>query len=136
MSAHTPQPAATLGVIAAEAGGALLGGIVGGVTGFLIVSLLFASAGLGMGLLTLQVYGVIIGFGVGAGAGVALVGRWLGQASRLEPAIAMLGGVIGGVALIVAARVVPLRLDLFFLPIYAAVLAIGGAVLGFNLRRR
>lgn len=133
MNARTPQSIAALGVIAAEAGGALLGGIVGGVIGFLIVSFLFAGAGLGMGLLTLQVYGVIIGFGMGAGAGVALIGRWLGQANRLG--LAMLGGVIGGVALIVATRVMPLHLDLLLLPVYAAVLAIGGAVLGFNLRR-
>jgi len=59
-----PPPLALL----AELLGAIVGGFVFALLLALVVSLIFANAGLGMGLLTLQVYAGIIGFGVGAGS--------------------------------------------------------------------
>jgi hypothetical protein len=113
---------------------AIIGGIAGGIAGFLLVSLVFGGADLGMGLLALQIYGVIAGFGAGAGAGTALAGRWRRQRGSLW--LAILGGVAGGVLMAVLHRFLALRLDFFFLPVYAALLAVAGALAGYHLRRR
>jgi hypothetical protein len=90
-------------------------------------------ADLGMGLLGLQVYGIVLGFGVGAGLGAARAGRLFG--SNRQPWLAVLGSLCGGVLVVVVTRFGPVRLDLAAgIPVVAAVSAVIGAVVGNNLR--
>ena len=119
----------------AQAGGAILGGVLLAVASYLGVSLLFGGADLGMGLLGLQVYGSVLGFGVGAGLGAALGSRLSGRQGR--PILAVLGSLGGGVLVVIATRFGPVRLDLVAgVPAVAAILSVIGAVVGNNLRLR
>jgi hypothetical protein len=65
--------------ILAEVGGAIVGGLVIGAAFYFLAFFLFRGADLGMGLLAVQVFGIVLGFGVGAGLGAALAGRLVGQ---------------------------------------------------------
>jgi hypothetical protein len=121
-------------VVLAEIGGALLGGVVVGAICGVGAGTLLSGAGLGMGLLTVMIYGVIVGFGVGAGAGAAVAGRLLGQVG--SPWLAMLAGALVGAAAALVLRYADLRIDLFAWPVVAAPLAVAGAVVGYNARRR
>jgi hypothetical protein len=120
--------------ILAEIGGAIVGGAVLAALFYLGGGILFSGAGLGMGLLTVQILAAILGFGVGAAAGVALAGHLLGQ--RGSPWLALLGSVLVGVVMALALRYGDFRIDLFLWPVVAAPLVIAGAVVGYNARRR
>jgi hypothetical protein len=123
-----------VGAILAEIGGAIVGGVVVGAVLGVGSQLLLSVADLGMALLGVGVLATILGIGVGAGAGAALAGRLLGQAG--SPWLAVLGGVLGGTGVTYALGYLYLGIDLFLLPVVAAPLAVGGAVGGYNLRRR
>lgn len=121
--------------IVAEIGGAIVGGVLMVPVFFLVVSLLFQGAGLGMGLLSLQVFAAVIGFGFGAGLGAAIAGRLLGQSGSWW--LAALLGAVTGVLVILALRLFNLNSGgLFGIFWVGAPLALLAAVAGYNLRRR
>jgi hypothetical protein len=131
----SPAPASPTAVaILAEVGGAIVGGIVLAALFYLGGFILFSGAGLGMGLLTVQIFAAILGVGVGAAVGAALAGRLFGQ--RGSPWLAVLGSVLVGVVAALALRYGNLRIDPFLWPVVAAPLVIAGAVVGYNARRR
>jgi hypothetical protein len=118
-------------IVLAELGGALVGGLIIAPLAYLLVGVLFMGAGLGMGLLTLQVFGIVIGFGLGAGLGAGLVGRWMGQPGNFW--LAMAAG--GATALIVVLGMRLLNvggLGGLFVGIPLALIA---AIIGLNARR-
>jgi len=131
-----PAPAAppSVGALLAESGGALVGAVVVGALLGVGSQVLLSVADLGMALLGIGLLATLLGLGVGAGVGAALAGRWLGQAGR--PWLAVVGGVLVGAVVAPALGARYLGLDLFLLPVVAAPLAAGGAVVGYNVRRR
>ncbi len=72
-----------IGVLLGQFGGAILGGVLFVPLAYIITSYLFMGAGLGMGLLTVQLFGIIVGFGLGAGLGASLVGRLRNQPGNI-----------------------------------------------------
>lgn len=132
-SSRSAGPPRALAILA-EVGGALLGGIVLAIALYYVVWLLFRGAGLGMGLLSLQVFGAAIGFGAGAGAGAALAGRLHGQHGN--PWLAIAAGAVTGVVVILAVRYLFVRAGLLGILWIGAPLTLTAAVLAYNVRRR
>ncbi len=126
----------SIGIILAEIGGALLGGLLLTVAFYFAVGLLLVGTPwgqqLGMGVLTLQIYAAIFGFGIGAGLGVTLAGRLLGQSGSLWLALA--GAILGGGLVALVVRLLSLA-GLFTTLGIAVLAAVALAVLGYNLRR-
>ena len=132
-SSATAGPPSALAILA-EFGGALLGGVLMALLLAVVVGLLLVPSDLGMGVLTLQVYAGIIGFALGGGVGAALVGRWMRQGGSLW--LAMLGGLLSGALVAVGVRALSLPVALPPTLGIAALVALAGAVMGYNLRRR
>lgn len=131
---QTTRPAGRSALaIAAEVGGAIVGGLILAPLSAYLVGLLLLSAQLGMGLLSLQVFAAVIGFGVGAGAGAAVAGRLLGQQGRAWPA--MLAGGAAGVLVVLVMRLLNVGGLLGILGV-GAPLVLVAAVLAYNLVRR
>jgi hypothetical protein len=125
-------------VLLAEIGGAILGGIIVAPLAYFLVGFLFMGAGLGMGLLTVQFFGVIVGFGLGAGLGAGLVGNRMGQGGNIW--IAMAAGAIVGLlagpgAVLLLQQIGGMNVlgGIFILGIPLTLIA---AVAGYNVRRR
>jgi len=132
-SATSSGPPSAL-IILAGFGGALLGGVIMALLLAVVVGLLLVPSDLGMGVLTLQVYAGIIGFAVGGGVGAALVGRLLRQSGSIW--LAMLIGLLSGALVAVGVRALSLPIALLPTLGIAALVALIGAVVGYNLRRR
>jgi hypothetical protein len=118
-------------------GGAVLGGALFAPLAYVITGYMFMGAGLGMGLLTVQLFGIIVGFGIGAGLGAGLVGRWQNQPGNIW--IAMAVGAITG--LIVGPGAVLVLRQIGGANVLGGILLLGipvtliAAVVGYNLRR-
>ena len=122
-------------IIIAEVVGAVVGGVILAILGYVVLNLLLAGANLGMVLLALQVFAAILGFGLGAGLGVALAGRLLGQHGQIWLAVA--AAILTGGAVILVMRLLNLNLGgLIGIAGVAIPLVIGAAVLAYNLGRR
>lgn len=134
MRSQTTPAAVTAPAILAELVGAILGGLILAVALYFGIGFALIGSDLGMGVLTLQVYGAILGFGIGAGVGAAIAGRLLGQTGSWW--LGALVGMLAGAVMAILPRVTSLRLGLFETLGVAAVVAIVGAVVGYNLRRR
>lgn len=92
-------------LILAEFAGAVLGGVLLRLLCVVGVALILANSNLGMGVLTVQVYGGIIGFALGTGLGAALGGRIVGRPGNWG--LAVLASVITGILVAVIMRVLP-----------------------------
>lgn len=132
MGSSAVQAPRSVGAILAEIGGAVVGGLVLAVAGYFLAFVLFRGAGLGMGLLTVQIFGAVLGFGVGAGIGTAVVGRLLGQ--RGSWWIAVLASVGSGAAALLIMRLLNLG-GLGGLLVVGVGVTLLAAVAGYNVRR-
>lgn len=118
-------------------GGAVLGGVLVAPLAYVITGYAFMGAGLGMGLLTVQLFGIIVGFGIGAGLGAGLVGRWQKQPGSIWLAI-LFGAVVG---LITGPGAVLLLRAIGGINVLGGILVLGipltliAAVVGYNVRR-
>jgi hypothetical protein len=120
-----------------QLGGAVLGGVLFAPLAYVITGFLFMGAGLGMGLLTVQIFGIIVGFGIGAGLGAGLVARWQKQPGNIWLAmlVGALVGLIAGPGAVVLLRAIGganVLSGIFWLGIPITLIA---AVAGYNLRR-
>lgn len=130
MPTSTPSLPRSRLVIVAEAGGALLGGLlVSPVIGYGFYFML-SGAGIGMGLLALMIFAAVLGFGLGAGGGAALSGRLLGQPGSLP--FAILGGVLSASLVILVVRLLNVG-GLVGIVGIAVPLSVGAAVAGYHL---
>lgn len=102
MQGQVKRARGSAATLLAEIGGAIVGGIVMGAAFYFLTFFLFQGAGLGMGLLSLQVFGAVIGFGLGAGLGAALAGRLVGHPGNWW--VAALAGTATAVIVILALR--------------------------------
>jgi hypothetical protein len=132
--ASTTAKGISVGAIVGEFFGALAGMLILAVALYFAIGVLFLNSGMGMGVLTLQIYGAIIGAGVGAGVGAALAGRAMQQQGSMP--VAILLAIATGIVTAIVPRVFPVRLGLFETLGVALVLMLVGAVVGFNLRRK
>jgi hypothetical protein len=127
-------PALTPIVILAEVGAAILGGLLLAPIFGYGAMFLFSGAGLGMGLLSVAVFAAVIGFGAGGGAGAAIAGRALCQ--RGSPWLAVLGGGLSGVIVILVLRLLNINVGgLFGIAGVGVPIVLAVAVLCYNLRR-
>jgi hypothetical protein len=120
-----------------QLGGAIGMGIVLAVAFYFLLGFALMGAGLGMGLLSIQIFGIIIGFGLGAGLGAGLVGRRQGINGNLW--LAMLAGGLSGAAVILVMRLLNLNLGgwgLFGILAVGIVIALVDAVATYNLTAR
>lgn len=130
---RAPAPSAL--VLLAEAGGAIVGGVVLAPLAAVLFGYLFMGAGLGMGLLSVQVFAAVGGFGAGAGIGAALAGRAMGQRGTWWLGVIL--GLVTAVVVILAIRLLNLNAGgLFGIFWVGAPLTLIAAVVGYNLRRR
>lgn len=121
--------------ILAEVGAAIVGGVIGAPLLAILAGFLFMNAGLGMGLLAVQVFAAVGGFGLGAGLGAALAGRALGQGGTWWLGVAL--GVATAAAVVLVLRLLNLNVGgLFGIFFVGAPLTLIAAVAGYNLRRR
>lgn len=130
-SSTTPQPLSAL-AIAAQLGGAVLGGVIVAALSYVGLSYALMPLQLGMGLLSIQVFGIIIGFGVGAGLGAGLVGRLMGLGGNLW--LALLFGGLSGILVVLVLRLLNLGGLGGLLGVGIPVVLIA-ALVGYNLRR-
>ncbi len=128
----SPRPLSAMTVLA-QAGGAVVGGVVLAALAYLGVGYALIGSDLGMGVLSLQVFGIIIGFGAGAGLGAALVGRMRGQGGSTWLAVAL--GALTGVAVILVMRLLNIG-GLGGILGVGIPLVLAAAIAGYNLRRR
>lgn len=133
-SAGTPAPRTPL-ILLAELGGAAAGVLVLAVLlyfgiGYLALAL---APGAGMGILVLQVYGVLLGATLGAAAGVWLVGRQFQQGGSIW--LALLLAVGGAILTALLPRIGVVRLGIFETLFVALAIITVAAVVGYNLRR-
>ncbi len=123
-------------VLTAQLAGSLLGGVLLAIAFYYLVGVALLGTGLGMGLLTLQVYAAIIGLALGAALGTALGSRMMQEPGHLGAAIG--GAILFGLLVIILSRTVfvgqmgLLSLGLGLAAVFATMI---GAVVGFNLPR-
>jgi hypothetical protein len=133
MRSSTTSTGPTVPVILAEIVGAVIGAVIAGPIFYFVVGYGFLWANMGMGLLALQLFGVIIGGGIGAGLGVAAAGRLVGQAGSTWGAV--IAAVLAAVIVILGMRLLNIG-GLGGLLVAGVVAVIAAAVAGYNLRRR
>jgi hypothetical protein len=127
---RTPAPSTR--AILAEVGGAIVGGLVMAPLLALLVSPFFR--GMGMGLLSIQVFAAVAGFGIGAGVGAALAGRAMDQRGTWW--LGSLLGVLTAAVVILVLRLLNINVGGLFGILYVGVpLTLAAAVVGYNLRR-
>lgn len=130
-STATPVPRSFVAILA-EVGGAIVVGLLMAVAFGLLTAVLFQGAGLGMGLLVVQLWGAMVGFGVGAGVGAAAAGRFLGQSGSWW--MGSLAGAATGFLTILLMRLLNIG-GLGGLIVVGVALTLLAAVAGYNLRR-
>jgi hypothetical protein len=117
----------------AQLAGAIVGGLLFALLGYLGIGYALSPLQIGMGLLALQFFAAIIGFGLGAGLGTHLVGRAVG--SRGNVWLAMAAAAVTAVVVILVMRLLNVGglAGLFWVGLPLSLLA---ALVAYNLGRR
>lgn len=127
----TPAPRTALAIVAEVVGALLMGLLMAALFG-LLAGLLFQGAGLGMGLLVVQLWAAVVGLGFGGGVGAAIAGRLMGQ--RGSWWLGALAGAVTGFLTILLMRLLNVG-GLQGLLVVGVALSLAAAVAGYNLRR-
>jgi len=127
--------------LAAEAGGGSVVGLLLALVGGLAVGRLLPRSGNGWDDLIYAILGAMIGYTIGVSLGVYLIGRWLNRRDGISTGrraywLALLGSVLGGALVLLAAEPLHLNSNTALLQICLFILPPIGATLGFNMRRK
>lgn len=132
MSSST-STAPSVGSLLAQLAGAIVGGALVAIAAYFAVGYALLPLELGMGLLSIQLFAVIIGFGAGAGLGAAAAGRITGR--RGSWWAGTLAGALTGVIVILVMRLLNVG-GLGALLGVGVSLVLIAALAGYNLVRR
>jgi hypothetical protein len=100
VSTHTTTGAPSAVALLGQLGGAIVGGLLLALLGYIGIGYALLPLQIGMGLLIIQLWAAVAGFGIGAGIGAGLVGRITGRPGNIWLA-ALVGGVTGFLVILV-----------------------------------